>query len=227
MPFGMVQLSPDTRVDGSWDGCSGYHYSDSLIYGFAHTHLSGTGCSDYGDILFMPLNAQPALNDKQYAAAFDHKNERASAGYYTVTFNNKIKAELTSTLRVGMHRYTFPKDMPAWVILDLSHRDKTLETQLTITSKNSIEGMRRSEAWARDQHLYFVAEFSEPFEEEVDYDSKQVPLVRRHAFRFASEKTITIRIGISTVSIEGARKNMEAEINNWDFDKVKSDNMAA
>ncbi|MBC7863726.1 MAG: alpha-mannosidase, partial [Bacteroidia bacterium] len=99
VPFGLVQLSPDTRVDGSWDGCGGYHYNDSIIYGFSHTHLSGTGCSDYGDIMFMPATVSPGLDQKKYCARFSHKNETASAGYYSVELKNKIKVELTSTTR--------------------------------------------------------------------------------------------------------------------------------
>ncbi len=226
VPFGMVQLSPDTRVDGSWDGCGGYHYNDSLIYGFSHTHLSGTGCSDYGDIMFVPTATVPVLNGKQYSAGYSHKNEKASAGYYAVQFNNKIKAELTTTTRVGMHKYTFPATTEAWVILDLSHRDKTLETQLKVVDKTHIEGMRRSEAWAKDQHIYFVAEFSEPFETDNDYETKEPAIMKRHAFKFASGKTLLLKVGISTVSIEGARKNLEAELKHWDFDKVKNDAQA-
>ena len=108
LPFGMVQLSPDTRLTG-WDGCSGYHYSDSAIYGFSHTHLSGTGISDYGDILFMPALSIPlASSTNQYSTSFSHADEKASAGFYSVKLANKILVELTTTARVGFHRYTFP-----------------------------------------------------------------------------------------------------------------------
>ena len=125
VPFGMVQLSPDTRIDGSWDGCSGYHYSDSLIYGFSHTHLNGTGCTDYGDIMLMPTLGEPQLDEKLYASPFSHTNEKASAGYYAVKLDNgDIDAELTATARVGLHRYTFNKAGQANIILDLNHRDK-------------------------------------------------------------------------------------------------------
>src|ERR1043166_6699729 len=116
VPFGMVQLSPDTRLTG-WDGCSGYHYSDSLIYGFSHTHLSGTGISDYGDVLLMPTIGEVFLNAtaddrnrKGYAATFSHQNETARAGYYAVKLDNNIFAELTATPRAGFHRYTFPSN---------------------------------------------------------------------------------------------------------------------
>src|SRR6478609_1538795 len=120
VPFGMVQLSPDTRIDGSWDGCSGYHYSDEFIYGFSHTHLSGTGCSDYGDIAILPYDRvenKKALKEDHkihfdyggLCERFEHSKETAEAGYYKVQFENEIIAELTSTTRAGMHRYTFPK----------------------------------------------------------------------------------------------------------------------
>ena len=224
LPFGMVQLSPDTRIDGSWDGCSGYHFSDSLLYGFSHTHLSGTGVSDYGDILFVPTTSKPILNGKQYSIGFSHKNEKASAGFYSVTLNGGINVELTTTTRVGFHKYTFPNKKDNWIILDLSHRDKTIETKLNIISKTKIEGMRRSDAWAKDQHIYFVAEFSKPFTEDFDFENNNPLILKRHAFKFnSSDKSILIKVGISTVSIEGAKKNLNAELPHWDFDKVKSE----
>ncbi len=224
LPFGMVQLSPDTRIDGSWDGSSGYHFSDSLLYGFSHTHLSGTGVSDYGDILFVPTTSKPILNGKQYSIGFSHKNEKASAGFYSVTLNGGINVELTTTTRVGFHKYTFPNKKDNWIILDLSHRDKTIETKLNIISKTKIEGMRRSDAWAKDQHIYFVAEFSKPFTEDFDFENNNPLILKRHAFKFnSSDKSILIKVGISTVSIEGAKKNLNAELPHWDFDKVKSE----
>src|SRR5574344_2298067 len=109
VPFGAVQVSPDTRLEG-WDGCSGYHYSDNRIYGFSHTHLSGTGCSDYGDILVMPFTGTPSVRNSEYSCTFTHNNEKATAGYYAVKLDNGIFAELTAGQRVGVHRYTFPKE---------------------------------------------------------------------------------------------------------------------
>ncbi|HET6992994.1 MAG TPA: glycoside hydrolase family 92 protein, partial [Bacteroidia bacterium] len=159
-PFGMVQLSPDTRVDGSWDGCSGYHYSDSVIYGFSHTHLSGTGCSDYGDILFMPGNTYPMFdNDPEkkynYTSTFSHKNEHAEAGYYSVVLDkSKVKVELTASPRVGVHRYTFPTNDSNWIILDLKHRDEVIASEINIINDHTIQGFRESKAWANDQKLY-------------------------------------------------------------------------
>src|ERR1700741_3576595 len=175
VPFGMVQLSPDTRIDGSWDGCSGYHYSDSIIYGFSHTHLNGTGCSDFGDIMFMPVAGDGTIYPKKYASSFSHENESASAGYYSVKLDNSIKAELTATTRVGFHKYTFPNGKAANVVLDMTHRDKTLAgTYVKITGKRTIEGFRRSEAWAKDQYVYFVAEFSEDFDWEMFISDKSM-----------------------------------------------------
>ena len=109
LPFGMVQLSPDTRLTG-WDGCSGYHYTDSVVYGFSHTHLSGTGVADYGDILFMPTTGTPKFKNNEYASRFQKKNEKASAGYYETFLDSyQIGVKLTSTLRAGLHQYEFPK----------------------------------------------------------------------------------------------------------------------
>src|ERR1700761_2805193 len=119
MPFGMVQLSPDTRLDG-WDGCSGYHYTDSVVYGFSHTHLSGTGIADYCDILFMPTTGEPQFKNTAYSSAFSKKNESATPGYYK-TFLDKynIGVELTATIRAGMHRYAYPSTQQANIIIDL------------------------------------------------------------------------------------------------------------
>src|SRR5688572_19016684 len=166
LPFGMVQLSPDTRLSG-WDGSSGYHYSDHIIYGFSHTHLSGTGISDYGDILLMPtvgdvhFDSNPEVAGKGYASRFSHQNENARPGYYSVQLDDdNIFAELTVTNRVGFHRYTFPKSDRANIILDLAHRDRVLESYLKIIDNTHVAGFRRSESWAKDQIVYFALEFS-------------------------------------------------------------------
>jgi predicted alpha-1,2-mannosidase len=143
-PFGMVQLSPDTRLDG-WDGCSGYHYDDSICYGFSHTHLSGTGVSDYGDLLVRP-GIKPLT--------FQHKNETAHPGYYAVTFNNSVFAEMTAGTREGMHHYRFPAGQKPVIVIDLEHRDYVLDGHIQI-EKNRISGHRISKAWAEEQHFYF------------------------------------------------------------------------
>ena len=170
VPFGMVQLSPDTRID-NWDGSSGYHYSDDVIYGFSHTHLSGTGIPDYCDILVMPTVGGPDLESFKgkkpvdfYRSKFSHDNEKASPGYYSVKLERgNIDVELTATKRVGFHKYTFPKSKDAAVYLDLRWRDEVLGSQLKVIGKNKVAGFRRSTSWAKDQIVYFYGEFSKDF----------------------------------------------------------------
>lgn len=220
LPFGMVQLSPDTRNDGSWDGCSGYHFGDSLIYGFSHTHLSGTGCSDYGDILLMPTIKKPSGDMRTFPSKFSHKNEKAEAGYYSVKLNDDhITVELTATARVGIHKYTFNKEGTASVFLDLTHRDKLLQGEIKITDDKTIEVFRRSEAWAKDQYVYAHIEFSKPVT--VNKNAKG----DKALFGFGVKKgeSVLIKVSISSVDYEGAKKNMEAELPHWDFEKVKKD----
>jgi len=212
VPYGMVQLSPDTRLTG-WDGCSGYHYSDSKIYGFSHTHLSGTGISDYGDILLTPMVG------RNYSGRFQHRNETATPGYYSVKLDDEnILVELTATARVGMHRYTFPATDDANIVIDLAHRDKVLDSDIRVTSKTTVFGWRRSQAWAKDQIVYFALEFSQPFTSHTSTGLKTY-------FRFDTRAgaPVLVKVGISAVDIDGALRNLRAEINHWDFDKVRSD----
>ncbi len=163
VPFGMVQLSPDTR-QGGWDGCSGYHYSDKKIYGFSHTHLSGTGCWDLGDVMMMPTMGRPQLNKNKYASSFSHANECASPGFYSVVLDKgNIGVELTTTKRTGLHKYIFTKGGKANVILDLNHRDRLKAGYVSINGDNEITGMRLSSMWADSQYVYFVIRFSKPF----------------------------------------------------------------
>lgn len=230
VPFGMVQLSPDTRIDGSWDGCSGYHYSDSVIYGFSHTHLNGTGVSDYGDIMLMPTLGDPSLESNEYSSKFSHEKEKASAGYYSVNLDKfDIDAELTTTPRVGYHQYKFNTSGHANIILDLNHRDLLLEGEVRIIDSKTIEVFRRSEAWAKDQYVYSRIEFSKPvgvskYEAEVvkpfkKFSGKKVKI----AFSFAAEKgeTLLVKVALSPVSYEGAKKNMIAEATSNSFDEIK------
>lgn len=234
LPFGMVQLSPDTRIDGSWDGCSGYHYSDNRIYGFSHTHLSGTGCSDWGDILIMPTVGTPSLDNKIYASKFEHKNEKASPGFYEVVLdNNNIKAELTVTPRVGIHRYTFPKTNEANIILDLLHRDKTLNCLVSIIDSVTVSGYRFSEAWAKKQQVYFVMKFSKPFKKtESGYHKQFAPRLNKLTerpegayFRFdvSDGQPLLVKVAISPTGVEGALKNLNAEAKHWNFETYKKD----
>lgn len=232
VPFGMVQLSPDTRPDGynDWDGCSGYHYSDSIIYGFSHSHLSGTGIADYCDILLMPSNNSMEGNRKQYASLFSHAGESASPGYYSVELlKHHIKAELTCTERTGFHQYHF-SEKNASVILDLTHRDKLLSSYIHIISNTKIEGLRRSVSWAADQYVYFAIEFSQPFHSSIkNYDGFEKitdaaigdSIEKIAEFSFNGIDTLRIKCALSSVSCEGAWKNMYAEIPTWNFDAVK------
>ena len=231
VPFGMVQLSPDTRIDGSWDGCSGYHYSDNVIYGFSHTHLNGTGVSDYGDILLMPTMGEPSFDSKVYSSTFSHSNEKASAGFYSVKLNkNNIDVRLTSSTRVGFHEYTFHESGLANIILDLNHRDKLLEGRIRVIDDNTIEVLRRSEAWARDQYIYARIEFNVPVKIgkvkgentklEGLYKGTEVAICfSKHVKK--GEK-ILVKVSLSPTSYEGAKLN-SSEIKDWDFEKVKQD----
>ncbi len=224
-PFGMVQVSPDTRIDGSWDGCSGYHHSDSIIYGFSHTHLSGTGCSDYGDIMIMPMMGESSFENKKYSSKYSHQNEKANAGYYSVHLDDDdIDVELTTTTRVGMHKYTFNKSGKMNIILDLLHRDKLLEGNIKIVNGTTLEGYRRSEAWAKDQIVFYRIEFSKPFNgRSLRNDGKTT--VNAGAFEFDVKKgeQIFVKVSISGLDEEGAAKNMQAELPHWNFEKVRTD----
>ena len=228
MPFGMLQLSPDTRLDG-WDGCSGYHYSDNEIYGFSHTHLSGTGVSDYGDILLMPTNKQVFNNGADgkegYKSKFSHTNEVAEPGFYKVHLEDtNIDVELTVSKRSGMHKYNFPTADNQFVILDLLHRDKVLAAKITKISDTEIVGYRFSEAWADDQRLFFSIKTSHPFTDVLQSPPKKgMAAAQKIALNFINpnNEPVFIKIGISAVDIEGAKKNLEAEIGNKTFEQVK------
>lgn len=237
VPYGMMQLSPDTRRDASWEGCGGYYYSDSLVYGFSHTHLSGTGCSDYGDLLVMPLKNAVSFVPADFASRYDHATEVARPGYYAVTLTgDNIRAELTTTTRAGMHAYTTASGMPPTILVDLRHRDRTLGAALTWVSPNRIAGYRHSEAWAKDQYIYFVMEFSQPIKgirtngginlqlgETTDNDSVAVFVeLQPPASASANAPATLLRTAISTVDAAGAAKNLAAEINHWDFKKVQN-----
>lgn len=230
LPYGMMQLSPDTRLEG-WDGCSGYHYSDSYIYGFSHTHLSGTGISDYGDVLLMPTNEHNFHNGadgkKGYRAHFSHDNEVAEPGYYKVHLDStNIDVELTVSKRSGIHKYQFPSSENQFVILDLVHRDKVLDAKIDKISNTEIVGYRHSEAWAKDQRLFFAIKTSHPFNDMLQSPPETgMPGARRSSLTFINpnNEPIIIKVGISAVDIEGARKNLDAEIGNKDFETVKKE----
>jgi predicted alpha-1,2-mannosidase len=244
LPFGMVQLSPDTRP-GNWDDCSGYHYSCNSILGFSHLHLSGTGVPGYGDILFMPttgkIQLEPGDEKKSltgYKSKFDHSSEIAEPGYYSVLLSDySIRAELTVTTRAGFHRYTYPSNSSANLIIDLVHRIQSTaaikEAEFRIVDENKIEGMRRTSGYIKDHLIYFVAEFSKPvIESGIQNDGRLSTQIKEAKgtrikaylkFNVRDKEPLLIKVGISTVDYEGARKNLAAEISGWDFDKVRND----
>jgi predicted alpha-1,2-mannosidase len=229
-PYGMVQLSPDTRIDGSWDGCSGYHYSDNLIYGFSHTHLNGTGVSDYGDIMLMPTMGEPSFDNKVYSSTFSHTNEKATAGFYSVKLDkHDIDVRLTTSTRVGFHEYTFNKSGQANIILDLRHRDKLLEGEIRFVDEKTVEVLRRSEAWAQNQYVYARIEFNKAFKSLNKNSGNDLNLNRIHTdfasgfeFKVKKGEKILVKVSLSPTSYEGAKLN-SSEIKHWDFEKVKKD----
>lgn len=230
VPFGMVQLSPDTRIDGSWDGCSGYHYSDKTIYGFSHTHLNGTGCSDYGDIMLMPTMGEPSFDNKIYSSTFSHQNEKASAGFYSVKLDkHNIDVRLTTSTRVGFHEYTFNQNGLANIILDLNHRDKLLEGEVRIIDQKTIWVKRRSEAWAKDQYVFALIKFEKPFEiSKVKSNGEKgrrftgTELALSFSRKVKKGEKILVKVTLSPTGFEGAENN-SSEIKHWDFKKVKND----
>ena len=240
LPHGMVQLSPDTRLFG-WDACSGYYYDDTSIMGFTHTHLSGTGIGDYGDILFMPVVGEKPLiagtaenPDEGYRSRFSHEQESARPGYYQVLLqDDSINVELTATLRAGLQRYTYPKASDARLIVDMEptiHGHQHPVTQIRVVNDSTIAGMKYTVGWAKRHYVYFYAVFSSPFDyklysgTEYQSDSTSVTVNTAKAvmsFRnLPADRRVLAKVGISSVDEEGARLNVEAEIPNWDFEGV-------
>ena len=245
VPFGMVQAGPDTRVGGS-----GYHYDDNTIMGFSHFHKSGGGCSDYLDILFQPVPGKIWSNAAEYPAGgfpypFSHKREKATPGNYTVTFDKpQVTVSLTATSRCAFHQYTFPEAGKNFVAIDLKHgatggctivREDNYDTvkvsDLRVVDERTIEGCRISVGQAKEAHAYFYAVFSEPFSQTALYRNRQKLEDTSFAegtdirsilqFDLAENKALYVKVGVSTVSTEGARKNLEKEIPGWDFQQVK------
>lgn len=212
-PYGAVQLSPDTR-QGNWDACSGYHYSDSTMIGFSHTHLSGTGCIDLGDLLFRP--------SVEFPLEFSHSDEKASPGYYSVKLNRAgVLAELTATPHVGVHRYTYSGEKEAKLVVDMEHsldNDYIYEGYVKQISDNEIAGMRRTRGWVDNQYVYFVAQFSQPISSFVQTSERVATL----GFNTSTEKSVVCKVGLSIVSEDNARLNIESETatHGFDFDAI-------
>ncbi|HCC70835.1 MAG TPA: sugar hydrolase, partial [Bacteroidales bacterium] len=265
LPFGMVQLRPDTDTipyedNGEYNRkvyeyCSGYQYDDPTIVGFSHTHFSGTGHSDLGDILIMPTAGTLYLNPgtdeqpgKGYRSGYSHKSEIAEPAYYSVDLlDYGIRAELTTSTRVGFHRYTFPESSDAHIILDMvhgiyNHGDKNVWTFIRVENDSLVTGYRQTNGWARTRRVYFAIAFSKPFKsyghsreatgvykgfykkfnEKENFPEMAGRNIKAY-FNFntdANEK-IQLKVALSPVSTEGAVRNMTAEIPGWDFEKVK------
>ena len=264
-PFGMVQLSPDTdtipyAVDGKYNPevystCSGYQYDDSTIVGFSHTHFSGTGHSDLGDILLVPTTGPLQMNPGTAAApqsgfrsVFHHGTEKAMPGLYSVLLEDHgIRAKLTATTRVGMHSYTFPRTETGHVILDLvhgiyNHTDKNVWTFVRVENDTLVTGYRQTNGWGRTRSVYFAMAFNKRIvhygqqqdERPTEYrgfwrkfdQTKDFPEMAGRQLRAwfdfdmqAGEKLL-VKVALSSLSTEGAMKNMQAEVPHWDFDRV-------
>ncbi|MCK5821568.1 MAG: GH92 family glycosyl hydrolase [Bacteroidales bacterium] len=246
-PFGMVQLSPDNGVSG-WDWCSGYNWIDSTLVGFSHKHLSGTGIGDLADILFKPtvsnLEKGEFLPPKDFSQRFkswySHEDEAACPGYYALTFRdwetkeNPIKAELTATPRVGIHRYKYPAGKPANLVIDLGFAinwDSPAETRIHVVNDTLIKGYRRSKGWSNNQHVYFVASFSKPIIShqlfEAGMEVEGVSLVNEKSteaiISFGEISDLMVKVAISPTNTDGALKNLIAEAPHWKFNKYKRD----
>lgn len=229
VPFGMVQLSPDTRLSG-WDGCSGYHYSDSTIYGFSHTHLSGTGVGDLCDILVTPGRGSVQLNAELYKIPFQHHDEKAEPGYYSVRLPSiQTEVELTASSRVGFHQYHFKGIDDKFLLLDLKHRDQVLDASIEQVDAFTLIGYRQSRSWAKNQKCFFAMRFEQPISKLVIYkNGSEVPNAKKCkgailqiALHFSpTENLIQFGCALSGVSAEGAIKNLNAEYQN-DFQKIR------
>ncbi len=260
VPFGMVQLSPDTRIqprEKAYGWAAGYRYDDSSIVGFSHTHFSGTGHSDLGDILLMPFTGDPGLErgDPEkprsgYASRFRHDDEKAEPGYYAVTLDDyKVRAELTTSARVGVHRYAFPKGADAKVLLDMrtsmyDYPGKVLWSRVRVRADGTVTGFRETRGWAPGRQLYFAMRFSRPLsghalhntEQDIVYKGFPPPGEKDPAQRaqiegrqlvgtFAFGKLdapLVVKVAISPVSEAGAIANLDAEVADFDFDRVRA-----
>lgn len=237
-PYAMVQLSPDTHIMG-WDASSGYHYDDQQIYGFSHTHLSGTGIGDLGDILLLPFSGGDSIKP---VATFKKETEKATPGYYAVQLENLgVNVELTSTDRVGFHRYTFDNPKDRRVMLDLGHvlqpnwGHKLVSNDYQLVNDSTVEGTYKTQGWAHFHSVSYRVTFSEPMTKIYQYiDGKMRSdslFLKLHSdkdlkfhYRFKeSDKPLLVKVALSPVDVEGAEKNMEAELPGWDFDQVRAE----
>jgi predicted alpha-1,2-mannosidase len=236
VPYGMVQLGPSNIYKG-WDWCSGYHYSDNILIGFSHTHLSGTGCSDLGDILLMPMNEIHTRRGEQddisngYASTYSHKNEVVSPYYYSVLLDKyQIRAELTATARVGFHRYTYPAGKPSYVLIDLHEgtSDVAYSCYARKVDDYTIEGYRYDHGWSPDRKVYFVLKSNTKIQKSTLFDDN-TPTDRlqlkaksvKCILDFGRSSQVLLKVALSSVSIDNARENMQAELSGWNFGQTE------
>ncbi|WP_256009432.1 GH92 family glycosyl hydrolase [Desertivirga xinjiangensis] len=240
VPFGMVQLSPDTREDPGWTATSGYDHNDNTIVGFSHTHMSGTGVADLFDILFMPttgeIKTRPGDASKPgsgYRSRFSHSQEEARPGYYQAKLlDYNINAELTATEHGGMHRYSFLNSESNHLVVDLNHAAtwrKVVSSQFRVVNDHAIEGYRLVTGWVKLRRVYFYAEFSSRIQKAHLYDGDNqysdetingTDLRAVLDFESKSSSPLIVKVGLSTVSAQNAKLNLEREIPGWDFDLV-------
>jgi predicted alpha-1,2-mannosidase len=235
-PFGAVKLGPNNIYKG-WDWCSGYNYGDSIVIGFSHLHLSGTGIGDLADILIMPYTGAVRLDKGTeqnhhagYSSIYSHKDEKVSTGYYSLKLEDGINVELTATERVGFHKYKFPEGKEAHIIIDLKEgiNDKSTDTRIEQVDANTLKGYRFSSGWAKEQQVFFAIRFSQPIQKLDLYDNDK-PLEGKSAKGLAmkglisfdkSPGTVQFKVGISPVSQDNALANIDAEIPDWDFGAI-------
>ena len=237
VPFGMVQLGPN-NIDKGWDWCSGYHYSDSICIGFSHTHLNGTGCGDMGDVMVMPMTEVNVKRGNQddissgYASYYRHETEEAHPDYYSVMLDRyDIKAELTATARVGLHRYTFPQGKQAHILVNLKDGVGSIVTNSYIRQidEYTIEGYRYTRGWSPMRKVYFVLQADKPiadlslYDDTVQVAAKSQLKARavKGVLSFGEQQQVMVKVALSPVSCENAMANLKAEMSGFDFEHVR------
>ncbi len=237
VPFGMVQLGPN-NIDKGWDWCSGYHYSDSICIGFSHTHLNGTGCGDMGDVMVMPMTEVNVKRGNQddissgYASYYRHETEEAHPDYYSVMLDRyDIKAELTATARVGLHRYTFPQGKQAHILVNLKDGVGSIVTNSYIRQidQYTIEGYRYTRGWSPMRKVYFVLQADKPIADLSLYDdtlqvaakSQLKARAVKGVLSFGEQQQVMVKVALSPVSCENAMANLKAEMSGFDFEHVR------
>ena len=237
VPFGMVQLGPN-NIDKGWDWCSGYHYSDSICIGFSHTHLNGTGCGDMGDVMVMPMTEVNVKRGNQddinsgYASYYRHETEEAHPDYYSVMLDRyDIKAELTATARVGLHRYTFPQGKQAHILVNLKDGVGSIVTNSYIRQidQYTIEGYRYTRGWSPMRKVYFVLQADKPiadlslYDDTVQVAAKSQLKARavKGVLSFGEQQQVMVKVALSPVSCENAMANLKAEMSGFDFEHVR------